>query len=454
MRIVSDYRAKSFWLEQASARYIESPALEGLVRADVLIIGGGFTGISAAYHLKKNQPDLRVVLLEADVVGSGASGRSAGLVMPTFGLTYNLIALRFGTRILADAHRYAVRAVAYVGELAHMHDIACDYEPVGLLRVATTSAAARRLQQDMRLAQSLGISGMTWLDAAATRARLDSPTFLGAWHEPRGALVNPVGLLHGLKRLALSVGVEVYERSRVTNLEFAQPVRAQTPHGAVEADKLVLATNAFTAQFARLQSKQYAVYSYIMLTEPLSAAQLDSLGWLGREGIEDTRNLAHYYRLTSDNRLLVGGGDWQHYYGSKLSDVLHVPTYEHLERFTANTFPGLHGPRITHRWGGPVSITLDMNPAIGVIGAGQRIVYSVGCMGHGIATSILNGQTISDLISEQRTELTEAFFVNRTVLPLPPEPLRTPLANGILGVMRAQDEFDERNGLGLAKSRD
>ena len=158
--------------------------------------------------------------------------------------------------------------------------------------------------------------------------------------------------------------------------------------------------------------------------------------------------MPHYYRLTPDNRLLVGGGDWQYFYGNKTGVELHVPTYERLERFTATTFPSLRGLRITHRWGGALSATLDMAPAIGHIGADRRVVYSVGCMGHGVALSILNGRTLCDMITEQRTELTDAFFVNRAIVPIPPEPLRAPLANGILGVMRTQDAFDERNGLG------
>jgi glycine/D-amino acid oxidase-like deaminating enzyme len=448
MQTFTDYRAKSFWLEQASSGYVESPALEGMVRADVLIIGGGFTGLSSAYHLKREHPGLRVVLVESDVVGFGASGRNAGFAMTLFGPTFGTTALRFGRQRAVEAHRYMEHAVSYIGELVRARNLSCDYEYPGFLRVATTPAYARRIQAEIELARSLGIDGIEWIDAESTRARVDSPTYLGAWHEPHCALINPARFARELKRVALTAGVEIYERSPVTNLEFGAPIRAQTPHGAVEADKLVLATNAFSAQFPLLRARQCPVHTYIVLTEPLNAAQLDSIGWRGRQGVEDGRNLAHYYRLTPDNRLLAGGGDARYFYGNQTGVDKHLPTFERLQQFVAETFPGLRGLKITHRWGGAISATLDLAPALGYVGADRRVVYSVGCMRHGVALSTLNGVTISDLIMERRSELTDVFFVNRRTVPLPPEPLRMPLANGILGVMRAQDAFDERKGLG------
>jgi glycine/D-amino acid oxidase-like deaminating enzyme len=251
-----------------------------------------------------------------------------------------------------------------------------------------------------------------------------------------------------MKRVAANLGVEIYEHSPVTSLGLSLPIRAQTPHGAVESDKLVLATNAFSAQVPQLRSRQCPIHTYIVLTEPLNAAQMDSVNWRGRQGIEDARNLVHYYRLTPDNRLLVGGGDAHYFYGNQTGVDKHIPTFEQLQWFIAETFPGLRGIKITHRWGGPISATLDMAPAIGYIGKDRRVIYSIGCMGHGVALTNLNGQTISDMVAEQRTDLTDVFFVGRRLIPLPPEPLRAPLAHGILGVMRAQDAYDERKGLG------
>ena len=453
MQLYNDYRVKSFWLEQSGASYSESPALEGMLRADVLIVGGGLTGISTAYHLKKANPGMRVAVLEADVVGSGGSGRNAGIVNTQFGLSLGFTARRFGAANALAAHRYMERAVDYAGELVRAHALKCAWEPSGFLRVATTPAYALRIQREVALAHALGIAGIEWIGAVEARALVDSPTYLGAWREPRGALVNPVEFVRELKRIAVGMGVEVYERSPVTNLEFTAPARAQTPHGAVEADRLVLATNAFTAQFELLQSRQAPVHTSIVLTEPLNAAQLARIGWRGRQGIGDARNLAHYYRLTPDNRLLAGGGDVRYFRGNQTRVEPYPASIMHLQGFIAETFPALHGLRITHRWGVPTSATLDTVPHIGAIGDGSRIVYSVGSMGRGTALATLSGLTISHMIAGAGAQETPPFFVNRRVIPLPPEPLRAPLAHGILGLMRAQDAYRERQGLGAPRQR-
>ncbi|HEY3342149.1 MAG TPA: FAD-binding oxidoreductase [Anaerolineae bacterium] len=445
-----DYRAKSYWLEQVNATYAEHQALEGMLRADVLIIGGGFTGISSAFHLKKAYPELRVVVLESNVVGDGASGRSAGFVTTLFGHSLTVTLRRFGRQKALQAYRYMERGVSYVGELVRAHNLDCEYKYPGLLRVATTPAYVERVQREVALAQGLGITGMEWIGAGELREKVDSPTYLGAWQQPTCALINPARFVRELQRVAMSMGVEIYERSPVTNLELHTRIRAQTPSGAVEADRLVIATNAFSAQFPQLRSRQFPIHTYIVLTEPLNVAQLDSLRWQGRQAIIDARNLMHYYRLTPDNRLLVGGGDAFYFDNDETGVDKHAPTFDHLERFIRATFPGLRGVKITHHWGGPFSATLDMTPVLGYIGD-QRVIYSAGCMGNGMALAILNGQTISDMIGQQRTELTDTFFVGRSVLQLPPEPLRTSLANGILGIMRLQDAFNERNGLGVLR---
>jgi glycine/D-amino acid oxidase-like deaminating enzyme len=445
-----DYRAKSFWLEQVNATYVESRSLEGMVRADVVIIGGGFTGISSAFHLKKAYPALRVVVLESNVVGFGASGRNAGFITTLFGQSLSLTMRRFGKQKTLQAYRYMEQAVNYVEDLIQARDLDCDYERPGLLRVATTPAYVQRIQHEVALAQSLGISDFRWINAAELRETVDSPTYLGAWQQPNSALLNPARLVRELKRVAVSMGAEIYEHSPVTNLELNMPIRAQTPAGAVEADQVVIATNAYSAQFPQLHAKQFPIHTYIVLTEPLNDAQLDSLRWQKRQAVVDARNLMHYYRLTPDNRLLVGGGDAYYFYNDEMGVDKHASTFDHLERFISITFPGLRGIKITHHWGGPISATLDMTPVLGYVGD-QRAIYTAGCMGHGMALAILNGQTISDMIGQQHTELTDTFFVGRPVLPLPSEPLRTPLANGILRFMRVRDALDERNGLGVPR---
>jgi len=438
---MADYRTKSFWL--STAPYEPSPPLAGDVSVDVAVVGGGFTGLSAALHLREAE-SLDVAVLESEVVGFGASGRNAGFVMTLFGLTMGLTGFRFGKQKAKEAHLYMERAVDYVGELVQKYQIDCEYERNGFLRVATTPAYAKRIQHEMELAHSLGITGIEWLDAEQTAARVRSPLYLGAWWEPRCALINPAKHAWGLKRAAEGLGVRFYEKTPTQAIErTADGVLLRTPNGSVRAKKLVLATNAYSHLIPQLRRKQVPAFTYIVLTEPLSKERLAPIGWQGREGIEDARNLVHYYRLTSENRLLMGGGNVLTTFGDDMDRDLSGPVFRELEAYVPRVYPSLAGVRFTHRWGGPVSVPVDMAPAMGFLGD-ERIVYSLGCMGHGVSLTQLNGRTIADLLLGRQTDLTSVFFVNRKTIPWPPEPFRLVLGQAIRGYMRAEDAWYDR----------
>jgi glycine/D-amino acid oxidase-like deaminating enzyme len=439
---MNDWASKSFWL--GATPYRENPALEEDIRADVAIVGAGFTGLSTAYYLRQADSSLRVVVLESDVVGYGASGRNGGFAMTLMGLTLSLTARRFGKEKTRQAHDFGVRGVRHIGELVEKQGIECEYEKNGLLTVATNPAQLDRLQAEIRLAHELGIEGVSWLGAGELREEVNSPLYLGARVEEECALVNPAKLVRGMKNLAEGAGAEIYERTPVEAAHLKPRVRLETPRGSVAAQKVVFATNAFTQRFPQLHSKAFPVFTYIVLTEPLSQRQLSSIGWGHRQGIEDARNLIHYYRLTADNRLLMGGEDVMYYYGGKVGMDQHWSTFQSLERTISETFPGLAGIGISHRWGGPVSVPMDFFPAMGYLGGDRRVIYSLGCVGHGVALASIAGQILRDLVKEQETELTDLFFVNRRMIPLPPEPILFTVAQAIRRGMKLQDDWDRR----------
>lgn len=449
----ADYRARSFWLEQASAGYLASPTLEGMIRADILVVGGGLTGISAAYHLKLAEPSLRVVLLESEVTGYGASGRNVGLIAPLVSPSLRLAAARFGAQRAREARRYAERACAYLVETIERRGLDCDYEARDYLRVACTPAQVKRAQQELAVAGRLGIEDMAWLEAGAVREQIDSPTYLGALREPQAGLVNPAKLTRELRRIAVANGVEIYEHSPAINVQFTPVVRAQTPRGAVEADRCVLATNAYSAQFPALRAQQCPLHVYAVLTEPLTPAQLGSLGWRERQALSDARMLSHDYRLTADNRLLVAGGNARYFAGNQTAVNQDTRAFEDLAIFIDQTFPSLRGIAIAQRWSWVVSATTDLAPALGVLNNDPRVVYSLGNIEHTVALSHLNGRALSDLLLERTTDLTDVFFVKRATIPLPPEPARSALVNGALSLLRARDALDERQGLGNSAIR-
>jgi len=388
-------------------------------------------------------PGLQVAVLEGEVVGFGASGRNGGFSMTLFGLEPAVTKMLFGHQRTVDAHHYMERAVDYADALIKEHHIQSDYEFPGFLRAATTPGYVKRIQHDLEILTSMGISGIEWIDEKTIRSEVDSPRFLGGWWEPRCGLLDPVKQARELKRVALELGAQVYEETPVSEIRREAEFHLSTPGGTVHADKIVLATNAYSHLIPQLHFKQVPAFTHMVATQPLSAAQLATIGWRNRQGIEDARNLVHYFRLSADDRLLMGGSDVSLAYGRDMQRDLNEHTFTDLERDVVWLFPGLKGVRFTHRWGGPVSVPLDLAPAIGHLGD-QRALYSLGCVGHGVSMTHLNGRTLTDLLLERKTDLTDIWFVNRRLIPWPPEPLRLIASKAIRGYLRLEDAIYER----------
>jgi len=438
-----NFKEKSYWM--TTREYAPGDPLRGDIDVDVAIVGGGFTGLSSAYHIKKAEPNLKVALLESEVIGFGASGRNGGFNMTLFGLTLSITALRFGKQKAREAHHYMERAVDYLRDLVAELGIDCDYEHPGFLRVATSEKYKKRILHEIELAGKLGLEGIEWLDEAQTREQVQSPMYLGAWWEPRCGILNPAKLSWGWADAIRPMGVEVYENSPVAEIvRESGRLRLDTPNGIVRADKVVMATNAWSHFFKELRRKQVPVWTHIVMTEPLTEKHFEEIGWQNRQGIEDARNLVHYYRLTADNRLVMGGRDVSLGYGEDMEQDLNPVTFEGLKDDVREIFPALKEIQFTHEWGGPVSVPLDMAPAIGFAGD-KNVVYSLGTVGHGVSMTQLNGRTIADLILERKTDLTDVFFVNRRTIPWPPEPLRNLAIKAIRGYMHWEDRmYDPR----------
>ena len=443
MQSATDHSDKSFWLATYGA-YTPNAPVQGDRNVDVAIIGGGFTGLSTAYNLRRDNANMKVAVLESEVIGYGASGRNGGFSMTLFGLEPAFTKRLFGQQRTVEAQRYMERAVDYVDALVHEHNMQSDYWFPGFLRVATTPGFAKRIQHDLKLLSEMGITGITWLDANQVRSEVESPLFLGAWWEPRCGLMNPAKQVRELKRVAQQFGAEVYERTPVTEIQRGARFRLRTPGGVVTAEKIVLATNAYSHLIPELRSKQSPMFTHMVVTEPLTTQQLGTIGWKNRQGIEDARNLVHYFRLTIDNRLAMGGSDVSLAYGRDLDRDLNMRIFADLERDVVRLFPGLRGVRYTHRWGGPVSVPTQMVPDIGQLGD-ARALYSLGCMGHGVSLTHLNGRTLADLLCERKTDLTSVWFINRRTIPWPPEPFRFVFGQAVRGYLRLEDRIYERH---------
>jgi glycine/D-amino acid oxidase-like deaminating enzyme len=431
------------WQASRSARPAR-PAVQGDITVDVAVIGGGYTGLSTAYHLKCADPSLDVAILEAETTGFGASGRNAGFVMSLFGSSVGLMKLLHGNKRIREAHDFMVGAIGSLEAMIAENNIDCDYERTGFLRVATTDAYAKRIRHEVEFFQGLGIDGFEWVDRDWIAQRVRSPAFLGACWEPGCGSLNPMKWVEALRELALGRGARLYEGTRVTRVRRTSGrYLLTTPGGTVSATKVVYATNGYTHLLLGMRSKQAPAFTYIVVTDPLTPDQLASIGWKGRETIEDGRSFMHFYRLTKDGRILAGGGPGHVPFGGGMHHDTSVKAWEHLKRFIGETFPALRGIRIAHRWGGAFSVTANFTPQVGSMDGGGA-VYSVGCTGHGVALTQMNGRIIRDLILERETDLTNLWFVNQRTLPMPPEPILSIATKTVATAMAIDDWWCDR----------
>jgi len=441
------YEETSFWARSYGS-YEPNPPLAGEIVADVAVIGGGFTGLSTALEFKRDNPGASVAVLEGAVVGYGASGRNGGFNMKLFGLEPEVTKLRWGVQRTIEAHRYAQRAVAWVKRLIEENGLDSDYRHTGMFRVSYGPAQIQRLEKTHHLMRELGIDDdVSWWTREQLRGEFRTDRYLGAIYERETGILNPCKHVRELKRLALQAGVAVYEQTPVEVITRpAGKIRLQTPGGGVTADKLVLATNAYTATLRglpKLRSRQLPMWTFQVVTAPLDAAQWESLGWKNQQSFEDNRQLVHYFRPTVDGRITMGGGDITTPAGRSMDHDFSPAIWQHCEEHLKWIFPQLRDVAIEYRWGGPVSVNLDMTPEIGLLGD-QRIIYSTGCIGHGVSLTHLNGRLIADLLGERKTDLADFWIVNRKAVPWPPEPLSFLGRQAIYRGAKLWDYLEER----------
>ena len=455
MRITHDFASTAggagaaiHWHETASERPpIE--ALCGQTSADVAVIGGGYTGLWTAIHLKEAEPALDVVVLEAASVGHGASGRNGGFAMCLLDFSLAHLHRRYGTDGARAAHLAVERTIDEMEEQVGRHEIDCDWRKGGLLMVATNEGQRDRLRADLDAATTMGLTEtIRPLDRDELRARVDSPTYLeGVW-ERQCAVLHPAKLVRGMARAAASLGVRLYQRTPV--LEIAADGAVRTPDGSVRADQVVVATNAWAHELGPIGRKVRALYTYVILTAPLSAEQWSRIGWDGFEGIEDKRNYVHYYRRTPDGRILWGGTDALDHGGRirpRLDAVRAVR--RELERTFARTFPQLGEARFTHHWGGPIGITATFLPMFGTL-PGSRVHYGLAYNGHGVAPAHLGGKILRDRVLRRDSDLQALPFVDGREIAFPPEPLMTAGSALTRWALRRQDsrlDAGRREGL-------
>jgi glycine/D-amino acid oxidase-like deaminating enzyme len=356
--------------------------------------------------------------------------------------------LRWGRERTVAAHRFMEQAVACVRELVEKHDLDSDYRHTGFARVAYGERQLRRLHRTHDLFRRLGIDDdLRFVPGETLRAEVHSERYRGGLFTRESGILNPCKHVRELARLAREAGARVFERTPVTGIRRDRGrIRLETPGGRVRADRLVLATNAYSRgvpDLPRIRSRQAPVWTFQVVTEPLPEAVWREIGWTGGQSFEDNRQLIHYFRPTVDGRITMGGGDVAAPFGDGLDHDFSPRIWRHLEAHLRWLFPQLGDTPIAYRWGGPVSVNLDLTPEVGFIGD-ERVVYATGYMGHGVSMSHLNGRLIAHLLAGERSELTDFWIVNRNAVPWPPEPLSFLTKQGVRWALRAWDGLEER----------
>ncbi|GII05641.1 NAD(P)/FAD-dependent oxidoreductase [Planobispora takensis] len=425
LKALTDAERKPYWLD-SPAKPESQARLFGNTTADLAVVGGGFSGLWTALMAKERDPSLDVVLLEGRRIGWAASGRNGGFAMAT--LTHGIAngLERWPEEISALEHM-GLRNLDEIGETVARYGIDCGYERTGELHVATEPWQLEEMHESSQIARELGVR-LDMMDAGQVRAEVDSPTYAGGmWERDGCAMLDPARLAWGLRQACLELGVRIHERTPVRTMrDTPAGLDLLTPYGSVRAARVALGTGVFPPLLRRLRHFLVPVYDYVLMTEPLSAGQLASVGWGNRQGVGDSANQFHYYRLTEDNRILWGGYDAVYYNGGKIK-----PEYEQrdatfvklAEHFFA-TFPQLADLRFTHRWGGVIDTCSRFSAFYGT-SHGGRLAYAAGYTGMGVGATRFGANVMLDLLSGERTERTELRMVKEKPIPFPPEPVRS-----------------------------
>jgi glycine/D-amino acid oxidase-like deaminating enzyme len=448
MHVMTDPRSVSYWLETCGDDLTPRPSLAGSTTADVAILGAGFTGLWTAQALLERDPSLRIVVLEREVAGFGASGRNGGWCYPGFPVTLGMLRDRFGpdaARALTAAMHGAVDDVARV---CASEGIDAGFTMSGMLRLARGKAQLPGLKSTIATARGLGLDHhYQELSAAEVRDRVRVTGVDGGIFMPHGAAIHPAKLARGLARAVERRGAVIHETTPVTEVIAGKSPRFVTPFGDVSAHTLVLAGEAYLTQLPQWRRAMIPVYSLIVLTEPISDDRWAEIGWQHRELLASSRYSVDYLQRTEDGRVLFGGRGAPYRLGSRIEPEMdrHGPTHAALRRMVTEWFPPLAGVRFTHAWGGPLGMPRDWMPTMRY-DAAQGIAGAWGYTGQGVATANLSGRVLADLITARITDLTTLPTVNHHGKPWEPEPFRWAGIRYVQGGFGTLDRQMERTG--------
>lgn len=451
---MTDYSKYSFWLETSGADLSPRPQLAGSAEADVVVLGAGYTGLWTAYYLLKTNPDLKVTVIEKEIVGFGASGRNGGWCSSKFPVTPATLEHRYGREAARSLMLAMNGSVDEVASVCEEESIDAQFHKGGILTLARGEHHMPMLRSAFEAYSRLGFDQQYRLcSASEAQEHVRVTNVCGALYASENASLHPGLLVCGLARALEKRGGLIYERTEVLDFEGGTSPRLLTSSGEIRArHAIVLAGESYLTRLAKLHRAVLPVYSLITLTEPLTVAQWAQIGWQNRESLASCNYTVDYLTRTADGRILFGSRGAPYRLGSKISDEQdrHAKTHAHIQQLLLEWFPMLRGVKFTHAWGGPVGMPRDWMPMTEFDPA-TRIATARGYTGQGVSTTNLTGRILAEMISGKRTELSQLPIAQRRSPNWEREPLRW------LAVRYMQNAFrriDEAGKQGKRKPKD
>jgi glycine/D-amino acid oxidase-like deaminating enzyme len=453
------YGECSLWLDTLPEPIVPRASLSADVSADVVVVGAGFIGLWTAYCLAASEPGLRIVVLEAEVAGYGASGRNAGFVSAGIAGQPRAYLGRGGWEGVRRAERAMIDGIDFIAQVVAREGIECGWTKGGSLRVATSPAQFARVRAgiDARRGRGLGDEDVQLLGAGEVASRVRISGVIGGSFTPHCARVHPGRLVRGLADACERHGVEIYEQTEAVQIE-AERVRCAARGGGTgvqaRAAIVVQATEAFTVRLPGQHRSYLPVVSHMIATEPLEAATWADIGWEGCETVADQRHLFTYGQRTSDGRITLGGRAAFYRAGSEIreSDERAQTVHGELEQTLRTWFPAASDARVTHRWGGVLAVPRDWSMSI-ELDRGTGLARAGGLAGHGVVASSLCGRTLADLILERETDLVSLPWVGHRLREWEPEPARVLAQRLITSALASADRVEDGGGRAAQRVR-
>ena len=426
----------SLWATEQPSK---KPALAEDIDVDVAIIGGGYTGLSSAYHILEHYPEKSVAIFEARGVGQGASGRNGGMLLP---LTSNeFMTVYSDEKTHKRLYDLTVENIDHLDKIMKGQNTDFELRRNGVLMTIAKENQVEKFKEYVQRAQALGRPIEFW-DQARTKREIGTDVYFGSIFEPNAGEFHPMKLVHGLKIAAENAGALIYEDSPVFEIQDGETIHlkvGETSHNVV-TKAVVLATNGYTSKLGYFKNSVLAIHTPMAATPSLPESTFEEIGWKNEAGFFDTNTLLYHVSRTLDNRILIGSGTVSYFFNNGIISqddpaVLRV----HLQKELGRIYPKLSGMDFEHIWTGVLGFSLDFDQSVGVLGAHKNIYYGLGYAGHGASLSLLFGKVIADLFAGEESQWKGLPFINHQYIPLPPEPLKWVGVQGLIQYYKAED---------------